>query len=123
MTKILVIEDDQNIQKLARANLAASGYKVLVADNGEDGVKLTRKERPDLVLLDLMLPGMSGWDVLMRIRTDRKLRGMPVIIMTATAPQGADYKFASMRTAGYLVKPFEIRDLVYKVAQVLRTGG
>ncbi len=123
MPKILVIEDDQDIQKLTRANLAASGYKVFVADNGESGVKLSRRERPDLVLLDLRLPDMSGWDVLMLIRTDRRLKRLPVIIMTATAPQGTDYKLASMRTAGYLIKPFEIKELVRKVAQALHTGG
>lgn len=119
MPKILVIEDESNIQKLAKANLTASGYQVLVAANGEKGLELAELEHPNLILLDLRLPGMSGWDVLMFLKTSRKLQKIPVIIMTATVPQNQEYKFASMRTAGYLEKPFSVDDLLHRVKQVL----
>ena len=119
MSKILVIEDEANLQKLAKANLTASGYQVLVAGNGEEGLKLAQLEHPNLILLDLRLPGMSGWDVLMVLKTDRKLQKIPVIIMTATVPQGGEYKFPSMRTAGYLVKPFSVDELLRQIKQVL----
>ncbi len=119
MPKILVIEDEPSIQKLAKANLTASGYKVFVAGNGEEGLRLAQMEHPKLILLDLRLPGMSGWDILMALKTDRKLQKIPVVIMTATVPQSQEYKFPSMRTAGYLVKPFEIDELLLKVKQVL----
>ncbi len=119
MPKILVIEDEANIQKLTKTNLTASGYRVLVAGNGEEGLKLAQQEHPNLVLLDLRLPGMSGWDVLMLLKTNRRLQKIPVIIMTATVPQNQEYKFSSMRTAGYLVKPFEVDELLRKVKQVL----
>ncbi len=119
MPKILVIEDEANIQKLMKTNLTASGYRVLVAGNGEEGLKLAQQEHPNLVLLDLRLPGMSGWDILMHIKTNRRLQKTPVIIMTATVPQNQEYKFPSMRTAGYLVKPFEVDELLRKVKQVL----
>ena len=119
MPKILVIEDEPNIQKLAKANLAASGYRVLVAGDGEEGLKLAQLEHPNLILLDLRLPGMSGWDVLMNLKVSRKLQKVPVVIMTATVPESQEYKFPSMRTAGYLVKPYTVDELLRKVKQVL----
>jgi DNA-binding response OmpR family regulator len=119
LPKILIIEDERNIQELVKINLTFNGYEVLVADSGEDGIELAKMEPPDLVLLDLRLPGMSGWDVLMLIKTDRKLQKIPVIIMTATVPQGQENKFHMMKTAGYLVKPFELNELLGKINQVL----
>lgn len=119
MPKILVIEDELNIQKLVKANLTAGGYQVLVAANGEEGLRLAQAEYPNLILLDLMMPGMSGWDVLMVLKTNQKLRKIPVIIMTAAVPEGEEYKIRSMRAAGYLVKPFSIDELLRQVKQVL----
>ena len=74
MPKILVIEDEANVQKLAKTNLTASGYRVLTAGNGEEGLRLAQREHPSLILLDLRLPGMSGWDVLMLLKTNRPAR-------------------------------------------------
>ena len=119
MPKILVIEDEPSIRILVKINLTASGYKVFVAGNGEEGLKLAQQEHPGLILLDLRLPGMSGWDVLMVLKTNRKLQKIPVIIMTATVPQDGEYKFPSMRTVGYLVKPFEVDELLHQVKQAL----
>lgn len=119
MPKILVIEDEINIQKLVEANLSAIGYRVLVAGNGEEGLKLAQQEHPNLILLDLRLPAMSGWDVLMLLKTDRKLQKIPVIIMTASVQQDSGYKFPTMRTAGYLAKPFDLDELLGKVKQAL----
>ena len=101
MPKILVIEDETNIQKLVKANLTASGYQVLVAANGEK------------------MPGMSGWDVLMVLKANQRLRRIPVIIMTATVPDSEEYKIRGMRATGYLVKPFSADELLRQVKQVL----
>ena len=119
MAKVLVIDDELNLRKLVKANLTARGYQVTVAADGEEGLRLAQLERPDLILLDLMLPGMSGWDVLMVLKTTQKLRKIPVIIMTAVVPEGGEYKIRSMRTAGYLVKPFGVDELMRQVEQVL----
>jgi len=119
LPKILAIEDESNIQKLVKANLAASGYKVFVAANGEEGLRLAQLERPNLILLDLRMPGMSGWDVLMSLKTDSKLQKIPVIIMTATVPDSEEYKIRGMRTAGYLHKPFTVDELLRQVKQAL----
>lgn len=119
MAKILVIEDEEHIQELVKANLTASGYQVLTTGNGEDGLELAKAEYPDLILLDLRLPGMSGWDVFMLLRAEDKFRNIPVIIMTATVPQNHDSRLPGMKTAGYLLKPFEVDELLQKVKQVL----
>jgi len=119
LSKILVIEDEANIRKLAKANLTASGYQVFVAANGEKGMELAKLEHPNLILLDLRLPGMSGWDVLMALKTNSKLQKIPVIIMTATVPDSEEYKIRGMRTAGYLHKPFTVDELLHQVKQAL----
>ena len=119
LPKILVIEDELNIQKLAKANLTASGYEVLVAGNGEKGLELAQEEHPNLILLDLRMPGMSGWDVLMVLKTSQRLRKVPVIIMTATVPESEEYKIRGMRAAGFLTKPFSADELLRQVKQVL----
>lgn len=95
LPKILVIEDEINIQKLAEL------------------------ERPNLILLDLRMPGMSGWDVLMVLKTNQRIRRIPVIIMTATVPGSEEYKIRGVRVAGYLAKPFSADELMRQVKQVL----
>ena len=119
LPKILVIEDEINIQKLAEANLTASGYQVLVAGNGEEGLELAGLEHLNLILLDLRMPGISGWDVLMALNADRRLRRIPVIIMTATVPESEEFKIRGVRAAGYLTKPFSVDELMRQVKQVL----
>ena len=119
MSKILVIDDELNLRKLIRANLRARGYQVLVADEGETGLKLVELERPDLILLDLRMPGMSGWDVLMALKTGQKLKKIPVVIMTAAMLEEDAYKLRSMRAAGILLKPFSVDELLRQVTQVL----
>ena len=119
LPKILVVDDEQNIRKLVQINLTAREYRVAVAPNGEEGLKLAHLEHPDLILLDLMMLGMSGWDVLMVLKSNQKLRKVPVIIMTAAVPEGEEYKIRSMRVAGYLVKPFGVDELLRQVKQVL----
>jgi len=119
LAKILVIDDESNLRKLVRVNLTTRGYQVLAAADGERGLKLAELERPDLILLDLMLPGISGWDVLMALKTSKKLHKIPVVIMTATMPEGEEYKMRSMRAVGYLLKPFSVDELIGQVEQVL----
>lgn len=121
MPKILVIEDERNIQKLVRVNLTASGYKVIVAANGEEGLKLAQLECPDLVILDLMMPDMSGWDVLAVLQADQKLQKVPVVIVTAAVRELDEDKARRMGAVGYLAKPFSTDELMSSVKHVL--GG
>ena len=120
MPKILVIDDEQNIQKLVKVNLAARGYQVLAAADGEEGLKLAQLEHPDLILLDLMMPGISGWDVLTALKAGQKLQETPVIIITASARKGEEERGRSMGAVGYMVKPFGADELMRQVKLVLR---
>ena len=119
LSNILVIEDEASIQKLAKVNLTASGFRVLVAGNGKDALKLAQTEHPDLILLDLMLPDMSGWDILMTIRTSKELRETPVVIMTAVARDGGQHLVRHMKADGYLIKPFDVDELLDQVKRLL----
>ena len=119
LTKILVIDDEVNIQKLTKANLNASGYEVFIAADGEEGLRLAQFKHPNLILLDLRMPGMSGWDVLMVLKANRKLRRIPVVIMTATVPETEAYRVRGMRTMGYVLKPFSADELIDKIRSIL----
>jgi DNA-binding response OmpR family regulator len=119
LTKILVIEDMPNIQKLVKTNLVASGYNVLVAGSGEEGLKIAQLENPELIVLDLELPDMLGWDVYVALKAKRDLQHIPVILMTATVLQEEEYEITGMKAAGYLIKPFEVNKLLHKIKQVL----
>lgn len=119
MPKILVIDDDRNLRKMVKANLAARGYQVLGASDGEKGLERAGLERPDLIFLDLMMPGISGWDVLVALQADQELQKIPVIIMTASRREGEENRARSMRAAGYLVKPFGVDELMRQVKLTL----
>ncbi len=115
MPKILVVEDEKNLQKLLKANLAARGYQVLVAPDGEKGLQLAQLEHPDLVLLDLVLPGISGWEVLMTLKVDQKLREIPVVIMTASTHRAEEVQAQRWGAISCLVKPFGADELMRQV--------
>ena len=120
MAKILVIEDELGIQKVIRANLAASGYTILTAENGEDGLELANSNRPDLILLDLMMPGISGWDVLDKMKQEQQLSSIPVIVITASAWGDSEQKLRDMGAVDYIVKPFDLDDLLRRVKAALK---
>jgi two-component system alkaline phosphatase synthesis response regulator PhoP len=117
--KILLIDDDAIIQQLVKANLVARGYKMLIASDGEQGLKLVESERPDLILLDIKLPGISGLDVLKSLKGNSSLSGIPVIIATASAGLVNAEKSRELGAAGFLIKPFSIDKLVLQLKQVL----
>lgn len=121
--KILVIEDDADIRNLVRHNLTREGYDVSGAENGEEGLKLVRKNSYDLVILDLMLPGMHGLDVCRSIRADEKLRGTGILIATAKDEEAEIVTGLELGADDYLVKPFSVRVLTARVRAVLRRLG
>lgn len=84
MTTVLIIEDEMNIRLFVSANLDARGYTVLEADTGEEGLQLLRQASPNAVILDMLLPDMTGWDVLDEMMKDEKIKDIPVILMTAS---------------------------------------
>lgn len=121
--KILLIEDEKDILELIAYNLECSGYDVTKASNGEDGLKLAKKLVPDLVLLDLMLPGMDGFDVCRELKLDKKTRKIPVIMLTA---RGEDTDIVSGLELGaedYITKPFSPKILIARIRTVLRRAS
>lgn len=119
-TKILVIEDDQNISELIRYNLEAAGYTVLTAHDGETGYQLILTERPNLVVLDLMLPKMDGIEICNRLRRTEDLSQTPVIMVTARGSETDRIVGLEIGADDYMTKPFSVRELEARIRTVLR---
>jgi two-component system alkaline phosphatase synthesis response regulator PhoP len=122
---VLVIDDERAIRLLCRVNLAASGMEVLEADNGRAGLELARTERPDLVLLDVMMPGVDGWTVARELAASEETRDIPVVFLTARADPADKRLGEQLGGVGYLVKPFDpvsIGDFVENVLSRLERG-
>jgi DNA-binding response OmpR family regulator len=115
LPKILLVDDEPNIRKLLSASLAAMGYQVLVSSNGEEALELAGLECPDLVLLDLKIPRVSGWDVLTGLKADDKLHKTQVIIMTGAANPRDKDKARSMGAFSCLAKPFTPDELIHEI--------
>jgi DNA-binding response OmpR family regulator len=118
MPKILVIEDTPDMQKLIESNLSARGHRVIPAVNGELGLSLARQEKPDLILLDIRLPGLTGWEVLTTLKADNNLKPIPVVVMTASEGLNDEKRAISMGAACYLSKPFALRDLLSQIKKL-----
>lgn len=117
---ILIVEDDPNISELVQMYLEKEGYHTKIAADGGQGVALFRQVRPDLVLLDIMLPVMDGWSVLRTIRQDSQT---PVIMLTAKGETEDKVSGLEMGADDYIVKPFEVKELLARVHAVLRRTG
>lgn len=120
---ILTIDDEPHIQELLEYNLTKAGYKVLRADTGEAGLELLKTEEADLVLLDCMLPGIDGMEVLGRIRTCWELSSLPVMMLTAKGEEIDKVLGLELGADDYLSKPFGIRELEARVKALLRRSG
>ena len=116
---ILIIEDDVEIQAFSSKVLELEGYGTLVASSGEEGLLLLRENKADLLLLDLRLPGQSGWDVLKEIRNDPEIRTIPIIVFTASAAILQRMRAIDMGATSYLVKPLSAAQLKNAVAHHL----
>ena len=115
--RILVIEDDEEILRLMQRALVFEGYKVVLADDGHLGLEVAQKEKPDLIILDLMLPGMDGMEVCLRLRQFTK---SPIMMVTAKDKIGDRVSGLDAGADDYLVKPFSIEELLARVRALLR---
>lgn len=118
--KVLIIDDEEHIVELIKYNLEASGFTTFEAFNGNDGLKIAKKELPDLVLLDLMLPGIDGLEVCKRLRNDDKLKNVPIIMLTAKSEEIDKILGLELGADDYITKPFSVRELNARVKAVLR---
>jgi two-component system phosphate regulon response regulator PhoB len=117
---ILVVEDEPAIQELISCNLELAGHQALRAENAEQALEMVRTALPDLVVLDWMLPGMSGIELARRLRADRRTHEVPVIMLTARADEADKLTGLESGADDYLVKPFSPRELNARVKAVLR---
>lgn len=115
--KILIIDDDEEISELISRWLELRGYRAVTAYNGTEGLRQIYKERPDLVILDIMMPGMDGWSVCRRIR---EMSEIPVIILSARAEPADRIMGLDLGADDYITKPFEYGELLARVAAILR---
>jgi two-component system alkaline phosphatase synthesis response regulator PhoP len=118
--KILVVEDEKDVRDLVRYNLEQEGFNVLEAEDGELALSLVRRERPALVILDIMLPGMSGLDICRVIRHDGDIARVPVLMLTAKAAEVDKIVGLEVGADDYVTKPFSPRELMARVKAVLR---
>jgi two-component system phosphate regulon response regulator PhoB len=118
--RILVVDDEPDIVALVVYHLAKAGYRVSSAASGPDALAMAKRDRPSLVVLDLMLPGMSGFDVLAKLRDDESTAGLAVLMLTARKEEPDRIKGLELGADDYLTKPFSPQELVLRVGAILR---
>jgi len=118
MTRVLIVEDDPAILRGLKDNLVAESYEVLTAADGESGYRLIREQKPDLVILDLMLPRMSGYEVCRRVRADGDMT--PILMLTARGEEADRVLGLDLGADDYVTKPFSVRELLARVRAIVR---
>ena len=121
--KVLIIDDEMHIVELLRFNLETSGYKTIYSYDGFDGFIKAKEEKPDLILLDWMLPNISGIEVLKKIRQDADLKKIPVIMLTAKNMEDDKVEGLEIGADDYITKPFSIKELLARITSVMRRYG
>jgi two-component system phosphate regulon response regulator PhoB len=118
--RILIVEDEPDILALVTFHLVKAGYRVSTAADGSDGLRAAREDRPALIVLDLMLPGMSGFDLIERLRAEDATRDIAVLMLTARREEADRIRGLSLGADDYLTKPFSPQELVLRVGAILR---
>ena len=120
--RVLVVEDEQDVAELIRYNLAKEGYDVTLVGNGADALKRARASKPDVILLDIMVPQLNGWEVCRRLKQDPETRGIAVIMVTGRVEEGDKVLGFEMGADDYVTKPFSPRELLARI-RAARVGG
>jgi DNA-binding response OmpR family regulator len=120
---VLVIDDEKDLLELVRYNLEKEHLDVITATDGQAGLEIGLRHKPDLVLLDLMMPGMNGLEVCKQLRSDARTRRVPIIMLTAKAAETDKIVGLEMGADDYIVKPFSVRELLARVRAVLRRAS
>jgi two-component system cell cycle response regulator DivK len=118
-TRILVVEDQADNRRILHDLLSSVGYEILEAVTGDEGVTLATTQRPDLILMDIQLPGMDGYEATRRIKADPALHHIPIIAVTSYALSGDDAQAFAAGCDSYVAKPFSPRALLAKVREYL----
>ena len=121
--KILVVDDEEDILELVRHNLAREGYQTVCAETGEKALSKARTENIDLIVLDLMLPGIDGLDVARKLKTDNKTRHIPIVMLTAKGEEADIVTGLELGADDYIPKPFSPRVLIARIRAILRRNS
>ena len=122
MSTILIVEDNEQNMKLARDVLNAKGYAILEAVTGEDGVRVAIEKKPDLVLMDIHLPGIDGIEALRRVRADPACARIPIVAFTASVMQADRSQISAAGFDGFIGKPINLKEFLETVRRTLETG-
>ena len=118
-TKILIADDEEHLGYLVKFKLEKEGFDVIWKKDGRQALEAVQEERPDLVILDVMMPGLTGFEVLEAIKADPELKDTPVIMLTASGQEADTVKGIDMGAADYIVKPFRPAELVARIRRCL----
>ena len=119
-TTVCVVEDEEDIREILEIQLKREGYRVILAESGEQGLMKIQEQIPDLILLDLMLPGMNGFDVCRTIRADKATCRIPIIMLTARSEEADIITGLELGADDYVIKPFRPREIIARIRSVLR---
>jgi two-component system, OmpR family, alkaline phosphatase synthesis response regulator PhoP len=120
--KVVVVEDERDVAELIRFNLTREGYEVVVASTGADALTRVRESGPDVILLDIMVPHLNGWELCRRLKQDATTRSIPIIMVTGRVEEGDKVLGFEMGADDYVTKPFSPRELVARIRAVIRRG-
>lgn len=120
---ILIVDDEVDLLELIEYNLKKAGYNVLKAENGQEGLRLARKHHPDLILLDIMMPRMTGFEVVAHLREDAELKHVPVLFLTARSDEETEVHGLDVGADDFLSKPISTAKLVARIKTALRRAG
>jgi len=121
--RILVVEDQEDNRRIIRDLLTSVGYELIEALDGEAGVRLAKEQRPDLILMDIQLPVLDGYEATRRIKADPALRAIPIVAVTSYALSGDDRKAGAAGCDAYVAKPFSPRHLLATIRRFLPESG
>ena len=119
MTRILLVEDNEMNRDMLSRRLVRRGYQVLIAVNGVEGIEMARRETPDVILMDMSLPDVDGWETTRRMRSDAALRAIPIIALTAHAMAGDREKALAAGCDEYDTKPVDLEQLIMKITTLI----
>ena len=117
--KILIIDDEPEILILVKSRIEANGYKGVTANSGKTGIELAKKEKPNVILLDLLMPEMDGYEVMKKLKSDKETAGIPVILFTAAPPEEVTKKGGKvMEAVDFVIKPFDEKALLFLINRI-----
>jgi len=120
MAKILVVDDESHLIELVQMRLEANGYEVITANDGEEGLEKAKSEKPDLILLDVMMPKMDGYKACSLLKSDEQFRKIPIILFTGKAQDDFEEVGKKAGADAFITKPFDPPDLLAKIEELLK---